>query len=125
MPFKLISQSDQRPLDPGEVTHEARIRGKEVTSLQDLFEQMAKTFDFPEWFGNNLDALYDGLTDLDWISASTIILELQDADAICSSEPEAREQFTSLLKKVLNYYHHDLKKFIVIAEPTFLEKIKP
>ncbi len=39
--------------------------GKEtVQTIADVHTLFAESFGFPEWYGNNLDALYDCLTDL-------------------------------------------------------------
>ena len=39
--------------------------GKEtVTSISDVYDLFAEAFDFPDYFGRNLDALYDCLTDV-------------------------------------------------------------
>ena len=38
---------------------------------------METTFDFPEWYGGNLDALYDCLTDL--MEEVDIIIQNEDA----------------------------------------------
>lgn len=38
--------------------------GFEFKTKQDAYEYMKKIFDLPEYFGNNLDALWDCLTDL-------------------------------------------------------------
>lgn len=38
--------------------------GKEtVNNISDVYDLFAKGFDFPEYFGRNLDALFDCLTD--------------------------------------------------------------
>jgi len=40
--------------------------GKEtVTNMDDVFELFYKGFELPEYFGRNLDALYDCLTEAD------------------------------------------------------------
>ena len=31
---------------------------------EDLHRALAESLDFPEWYGNNLDALYDALTEI-------------------------------------------------------------
>lgn len=41
---------------------------------EDLLNEMKEKFLFPDYFGNNWDALYDCLCDLTWINASKIIL---------------------------------------------------
>ncbi len=38
--------------------------GERITGREDLHQQMEAVLDFPEWYGGNLDALYDCLTDL-------------------------------------------------------------
>ena len=43
---------------------ECIIHGSVVTGWDDLYNKMAADLDFPDWFGRNLDALFDCLTDL-------------------------------------------------------------
>ena len=42
----------------------AVIDGNAVTSMEDIHKMLAQQLEFPEWFGGNLDALHDCLTDL-------------------------------------------------------------
>lgn len=42
----------------------AIIDGAEVDSIAGLHRLLAEQLDFPLWYGGNLDALYDCLTDL-------------------------------------------------------------
>ena len=42
----------------------AIIDGRTVTSMADVHGALAQQLAFPEWYGNNLDALHDCLTDL-------------------------------------------------------------
>jgi len=65
----------------------------EFESTEDLLGALADALDFPDWFGMNLDALYDCLTD---ISSDTriivngsddpayfpVLAVLRDADAV-------------------------------------------
>ena len=39
--------------------------GAAVMSREDLHEKLARGLGLPEWYGGNLDALYDCLTDLE------------------------------------------------------------
>ena len=43
----------------------AKISLKGAASKQDLLERIARALEFPEWFGNNWDALEDCLTEVD------------------------------------------------------------
>ena len=44
------------------------IDGKKITSKQMLHTYFADEMNFPEWYGKNLDALYDFLTDIELIN---------------------------------------------------------
>lgn len=54
------------------------INGSTSLSRAELHENIAKSLDFPEWYGKNLDALYDCLDD---ISEETVI-EITDFEAL-------------------------------------------
>jgi hypothetical protein len=53
-----------------------RIAGSEKI---DLLENIAKALAFPEWFGQNWDALEDCLTDLSWNEAAGYVLIFENA----------------------------------------------
>lgn len=38
--------------------------GLELQSLEEVHDRFARALDLPEWYGRNLDALFDCLTDL-------------------------------------------------------------
>ena len=40
------------------------IDGSRIESRADMHDVLAKGLDFPEWYGKNLDALHDCLTDI-------------------------------------------------------------
>ena len=41
----------------------AKINGNEINSRYQLHEKLADSLSFPEWYGRNLDALHDLLTE--------------------------------------------------------------
>ena len=51
--------------------------GREMTSREAAYALIARTMRFPEWFGNNLDALADCLSELR--QCSTVIILHTDA----------------------------------------------
>ena len=55
------------------------LNGKEIISEQALHELLSQALDFPGWYGNNLDALFDCLTD---ITDKTEILLTESDDLI-------------------------------------------
>lgn len=38
--------------------------GNTVTRIEEIYDLLAQELAFPDWFGRNLDALYDCLTDV-------------------------------------------------------------
>ena len=42
----------------------AILDGNSVTSMEDIHQSLAQQLDFPAWYGGNLDALHDCLSDL-------------------------------------------------------------
>lgn len=40
------------------------LNGKEIRTQEELHRCFARTLNFPEWYGGNLDALFDCLSDL-------------------------------------------------------------
>ncbi len=56
--------------------------------LDQVLGQLAYHLDFPEWFGHNLDALKDCLTDFSWCEAAGYALIIADAEALQAEDPE-------------------------------------
>ncbi len=64
-----------------------------ITTRPELHDKIAHKFDFPEWYGKNLDALHDCLLD---ISQNTLITVENYALL-----EEKLERYASAFKKVL------------------------
>lgn len=54
--------------------HLFHLDGTGVVDKPTFLTAIATACDFPEWFGNNWDALSDSLTDLSWAPASGYVL---------------------------------------------------
>lgn len=83
----------------------ARARGAyahtmDGTGLRDklsTLDAIAETLSFPEWFGRNLDALYDCLTDLSWLPSGEHVLIWVSADRLAAADPKAYLAIRSVL----------------------------
>ncbi|MEU4670901.1 barstar family protein [Amycolatopsis sp. NPDC023774] len=51
-------------------------------------DAIAKAMSFPDYFGRNLDALYDMLTDLSWLPAGEHVLIWRGSEALRKAEPK-------------------------------------
>ncbi|WP_206360505.1 barstar family protein [Pseudomonas viridiflava] len=60
-----------------------------VRSVKDLFAVVASAMKFPDYFGNNWDALDECLGDMDWFPADSYCLVLREAAKGWSQAPYA------------------------------------
>lgn len=72
----------------------ARLDLSGVSGKSELLRQLAASFEFPDTFGHNWDALYDSLTDLSWNPAPGYVLLLEGYDTLRGN---AREDFDTAL----------------------------
>jgi hypothetical protein len=81
----------------------ARLEGSHCTTSNDLYKELKKAFELPDYFGKNLDALYDCLMDLEWIPKDHVVLIIDHFDLLLSQElndPELLEDFLITLDDV-------------------------
>lgn len=50
-------------MEAGEIMRICILDGDKITDRKILHNTLAESLDFPDWYGRNLDALYDCLTD--------------------------------------------------------------
>jgi len=72
----------------------AILDGNVIKDRADLHDALKSSLGLPEWYGRNLDALYDCLTD---ISEDTTIV-IKDADALKKSLGAYAEGLLSVLR---------------------------
>jgi ribonuclease inhibitor len=74
-----------------------RLRGKEIRSLDEFYSEIARKLHFPDYFGRNLDALWDVLTtDV----KGPVELGWEDSEASKKSMGKDFEKVAALLKDV-------------------------
>ncbi len=66
---------------------------KNINSRYQLHEKLAESLGFPEWYGNNLDALHDCLTDIS--EKTEVVLENY------SMLKENLDKYAALFEKVI------------------------
>jgi RNAse (barnase) inhibitor barstar len=74
----------------------ARIDGAQATSLKSFYEQLARTLDFPDYFGHNLDSLDELLNDLQWLNEEKIVIFIANSGDWLSHE-KSDEKLGTLL----------------------------
>ena len=67
---------------------ETIIDGNHTQHIADFYAQIAKDLHFPDYFGKNLDALNDCLSDLSWLENNQVHIVLTNYDKFLSAEPK-------------------------------------
>ena len=127
MSFHLLPINNPFTMKCDQSTFMATLDGNRCKTEELLLQELASVFNFPDYFGNNFDALYDCLSDLEWLGVDSIYWLIIHPALICSEETnaESKEVFDAVLKDVLEAYRHNPIHFHLIAEKSFLQQITP
>lgn len=71
------------------------VRGNRCRTKASLFREFASALDFPDYFGSNWDAFEECMNDLEWIPGRSLLILVQETEAIL---PEADPDLTTLLE---------------------------
>src|SRR5688572_15064462 len=64
-----------------------QVRGDKIQSLASAHDELAAALQFPWYYGENLDALHDCLTDLSWLRMTTdLVLIVRSANNLLRNE---------------------------------------
>jgi len=76
------------------------VRGNKMRRLADLYDEFAAALQFPDYFGENWDALDECLTDLEWLPAAGYVLFVSNAVEVLKEESENQfVTFVSVLSR--------------------------
>lgn len=70
--------------------HIAKLDGAKTKTLEKFYKKIAIRLEFSEYFGKNLDALADMLSDLSWLKAPSVVLYIKNMDQFLSEETEEK-----------------------------------
>ena len=73
------------------------IKGAKCQTTDGLLRECARALDFPDYFGQNWDALEECLADLEWLPAKGYILLITDAAQVLPDDEEY-ETFLEILR---------------------------
>ncbi|MFI6481509.1 barstar family protein [Nonomuraea sp. NPDC050663] len=66
-------------------------------SPADVIAKIARELSFPDYFGGNLDALYDCLTDLGWLPPGDHMLIWSGTSALAAADGESYARLAAVL----------------------------
>lgn len=91
--FQNMELLDSAPTFPPHV-FVAEIDGAKALTLRGFYPRIAKTLLFPDYFGNNLDALMDCLCSLEIIGKQEVVLLVRNAQLFLSKEKPDKKAAT-------------------------------
>lgn len=92
------------------------INGTAVKSEADFLQAVAKALMFPDYFGNNWDALEDCLTDLDWLTDNRLILLYEQPTPFAQAEPSEWLVALDILRSTVDYWQTRDRSFSVFIK---------
>jgi RNAse (barnase) inhibitor barstar len=98
----------------GLATH--RIDLSKVRDRTTLFECLATTLKFPDWFGHNWDALADCLSDLSWLPAKGHVILLEHCDSFRDSHAEDFASALQVFADAAEVWRNDNVPFWILVD---------
>jgi RNAse (barnase) inhibitor barstar len=90
------------------------VRGNKITTAERLFDEFAAALQFPDYFGENWDALDECLADLSWLPGTGYVIVVRDAIEVLSKE---HSQSLLTLVNVLDRAAEEWNVAIELGEP--------
>ena len=83
-----------------------------------ILESIGEGIGLPEWYGANLDALHDCLTDLSWQETPATLLLLTGCEEIRATNPEWFDRLIGVLVEVADFWRGEETPFSVFIDAT-------
>ncbi|HVZ96159.1 MAG TPA: barstar family protein, partial [Chitinophagaceae bacterium] len=71
------------------------IDGSLCDTMEKIYATLKAQLSLPDYFGNNLDALSDVLSDLEWVKEKKVKLIIVNKDALLQNEKNKKSGFLS------------------------------
>ncbi len=94
-----------------------KLQGSSITDRNTLFHHLAKQMHFPDYFGNNWDALEECMSDLtDWQPAKGYVVIFEDAALFCKSAPNDFLTFVDIVVEIFDDWGHERVPLLLLLE---------
>ena len=97
--------------------------GKKLNSKTELLGELSQAMKFPDYFGNNWDALEECLNDLSWLAAKGYAIHLKEADNFVSKSAAEFHIFAQLIESVSRSWKSKNIDFVVLVETNNLASL--
>ena len=83
-----------------------------------LLRHIGQDLRFPQWYGENWDALADCLTDLSWSDADGFVLMLRGSAVLNAAQPMLWQTLIDMLGEVSSFWCENHVGFWILADDT-------
>ena len=80
------------------------LRGKRCQTDQSFFYEISASFQFPNYFGMNWNALHDCLCDLAWLHFTNIVIIVDDFSLAFNNDSEGKELMLRQFDYMVDYW---------------------
>ena len=94
------------------------LEGQKIEKKEQFLNHAAVAMKFPSHFGNNWDAFYDCLTDLDWVETEGYLIYFDHTDAFASHHESQLETVVELFQDAVDYWKGEGKPMMVVLSGT-------
>jgi RNAse (barnase) inhibitor barstar len=75
--------------------------GAECKTKKGFINNIAKSFNFPSYYGQNLDALWECINDLEWIAELNYALVITNSKFFMSADVDNKQYIIEMLNEVV------------------------
>lgn len=68
----------------------ANIDGTKIQNMDDFYAAFNEHFEFPDYFGENTEAFYELMNDLDWLEKSSFVICISNYDSMLSEDKDEK-----------------------------------
>ena len=94
------------------------LEGQKIEKKEQFLNHAAVAMKFPSHFGNNWDAFYDCLTDMDWVDAQGYVIYFDHTDAFASHHESQLETVVELFHDAVDFWKGEGKAMLVVLSGT-------
>jgi RNAse (barnase) inhibitor barstar len=90
------------------------LEGQKIEKKEQFLNHAAVAMKFPSHFGQNWDAFYDCLTDMDWVEAEGYIIYFDHTDSFVAHHESQLETVIELFQDAVDYWKDEDKSMLVL-----------
>ena len=94
------------------------LEGQKIEKKEQFLNHAAVAMKFPSHFGNNWDAFYDCLTDMDWVDTVGYLIYFDHTDAFASHHESQLETVVELFQDAVDFWKAEGKPMLVVLSGT-------